>query len=145
MNPHYHNKKLGCILLVDDDEATNYLNAMIVREKGIAEQVTVMESAGTALRYLSDCNLPQQSKNHPLPELIFLDINMPVMSGWEFLKEYDKLGLFSQKPILVMLTSSPNPDDESKARTFPVVSEYRRKPLSEHMLDEIMNQYFNGK
>ncbi|MDR3712428.1 MAG: response regulator [Puia sp.] len=137
-------KKLNCILLVDDDRATNFLHSAIVEDTGLTDSIATAESGDRALGYLALCEETRDTvAARPIPELIFLDINMPGMSGWEFLREYDKL-LKTQvdKSIMVMLTASPNPDDESMAMSFPLVKEYRRKPLTTDMLEDIVGQYF---
>jgi len=85
-------KKLSCVLLVDDDEPTNFLNRIILEEAGCAERIEVAQSGQAALSYL------QKAGEHgpggvvyPNPSLIFLDINMPAMDGWEFLSRYKTL------------------------------------------------------
>lgn len=135
-------KKLNTVWLVDDDEATNYLNTLLVEESGIAEHIEVMESAGTALDYLTAKD-HSSGEAHPLPDLVFLDINMPLMSGWEFLDEYQKSSKAQPHDIImVMLTASPNPDDELRAKRYPYVKEFRKKPLTSQMLGEIMCHHF---
>ena len=135
-------KKLNTIWLVDDDEATNFLHALLVEESEIAEQIKVIESADVALDYLT---AKKHSNDFPqsLPDLVFLDINMPVMNGWEFLDEFKKSSTKQhQNIILIMLTASPNPDDEQKAKKYAMVTEYRKKPLTAQLLNEIMWHYF---
>ena len=106
-------KKLSCILLIDDDVPTNFYNKKIVEQHGRTEHVEVCDSAEAGLEFLKS-----KFKNGlpPQPELIFLDLNMPGMDGWEFLDAYEKLP-FPQKGkvVVVMLTTSVNPDDETKA------------------------------
>jgi CheY-like chemotaxis protein len=79
------------------------------------------------------------------PQIIFLDINMPVMNGWEFLEEYEKLpSTFKESIFVIMLTTSVNPMDFENAKDFESVHGYRRKPLTHAMLiklyDEIAEQ-----
>ena len=83
--------KLNCILLVDDDEPTNFLNQMVIEELDIAEQIRVAQNGQEALTYLKKTGIGDE--NFPLPDLILLDINMPAMNGWEFLERYRKLNL----------------------------------------------------
>jgi CheY-like chemotaxis protein len=72
-----------------------------------------------------------------------LDINMPGMNGWEFLKEYNQLeNKLQSKVIVIMLTTSDNPDDESKAKTWDFVSDYITKPLTKEKMEVIVNKYF---
>ncbi|MFY0685806.1 MAG: response regulator [Cyclobacteriaceae bacterium] len=116
------------IMLIDDDDSTNFLNSTIVKRSGLAQQVSTFQGAQQALDFLQSC--PQ----HELPELILLDINMPIMNGWDFLDAFEALAL-SNMPRVVMLTSSINPDDEQKASGFSSVVGYRSKPLSTEMLE----------
>ena len=77
------------------------------------------------------------------PDLIFVDINMPRMNGWEFLEEYNKLAdQFKSQAIVVMLTTSGNPDDKAKAKLSKVISDFITKPLTKEILEGIVKQYF---
>lgn len=131
--------KLNCILLIDDDKATNFLNEMILEEVGCAEKVTAVESGQEALDYLCE----SVNGNYPQPDLIFLDINMPGMNGWEFMEKYELLP-DNQKGqiVVVMLTTSLNPDDEVKAKSLGFVEGFEKKPLNYDMAKGIISKYF---
>lgn len=134
--------KLNSVLLIDDDEPTNFYTQMIIEESGCAEHVKIAQGGREALEYL---NTSHDSDNYPRPDLIFLDINMPAMDGWEFLDEYRKLKKESHgKVIVVMLTTSLNPDDRVKASGIPEISAFESKPLTEEKLGKILNQYFSA-
>jgi CheY-like chemotaxis protein len=132
-------KKLNCILLIDDDEATNFIHKLVIKKADCAKEVVTMESGYDALDYLT------KTKNgvYPQPDIIFLDINMPAMDGWEFLQEYAKLEE-DQKGhvVLVMLTTSLNPDDEAKAKNINHVNGFKNKPLSTEMIMDIIKEHF---
>src|SRR6185503_2763915 len=84
------NRKLHCVLLIDDDEPTNFLNRLAIEEQGCVEHIKVIPSARDALDYLACATQPAPlNADCPKPELIFLDINMPAMDGWEFLHYYE--------------------------------------------------------
>ena len=142
-------QKLSCILLIDDDEANNFLSNLIIEEVGCAAAVKTQETAKAALNYLADSN--QFSNQHNItakPELIFLDINMPAMDGWEFLGKYRELiNSIPQKsaPVIIMMSTSGDPKDRSKACQIPEVSEFYNKPLTPEMLHSIMLRYFSHK
>lgn len=144
-------RKLNCIMLVDDNDATNILNKLVIDEMEIAEKVAFMKDGPSALKYLDSHASLREMGIEPVPELIFVDISMPAMDGWEFLREYNKFSLErlpedqQNKSVVVLLTGSLNPDDAEKAKTFPTVAEYRLKPLSMDMLDEIMEEHFKDQ
>jgi CheY-like chemotaxis protein len=136
-------KKLSCILLVDDDEPTNFLNRAALEEAGCAERIEVAQSGEAALSYLRQAGDPGSS--YPIPNLIFLDINMPAMDGWEFLSQYNVLRKAQRaEVVVVMLTTSLNPEDEIKAQSIPAISGFRCKPLTRSMLDSLLRIYFPG-
>jgi len=132
--------KLNCILLVDDDEPTNFFNKMILEDVNCAKSIEVVDSGQDALDYLKKTAVSGCSSS---PELIFLDINMPAMNGWEFLERYSSLEK-QQKAnvVIVMLTTSLNPDDQAKASSIPDVSGFETKPLTPEKLELILKKYF---
>jgi CheY-like chemotaxis protein len=133
------NRKLRCIMLVDDNADDNFFHERIIKRSNAAEVVIVMQSADEALAFLS------ARSEHPdlHPELIFLDINMPGMNGWEFLDEYSKLDeQCKSQVVIVMLTTSVNPDDESKAKALNMATDFKIKPLTKEMLQEIIELFF---
>ncbi len=134
--------KLKSILLIDDNEADNFLHTLVIKEAACTDHVVAIKSGQKALEYLRET----EEGLHPQPDLIFLDINMPGMDGWEFLEEYKNLiNTKKSQIVVVMLTTSPNPDDQEKARQISEISKYVNKPLSQEILDEIMKEYFAGK
>lgn len=137
-------EKLNCILLIDDDEATNYFSNYIIEEADCAVHVKTKQTGKAALNYLADSSyLKQPQTNLPFPDLIFLDINMPAMDGWEFLEQYQMLeNDLPRKPTIIMLSTSINPDDRAKALAIPAVTEYQNKPISAEMIQSIMDKYF---
>jgi CheY-like chemotaxis protein len=129
-------KKLNCILLVDDDHEDNFYHEIIIKKMNITNSIQVARNGLEALDFL-------KKDNQVIPELIFLDVNMPKMNGWEFLAEYKHLNPNQKAKItIVMLTTSANPDDVKKAEEIADVNGYRSKPLSVQMLTEILNTYF---
>lgn len=130
-------KKIKRVLLIDDDEATNFLNKVILSRSQKAEEILPFQKAEEALKYL------ENTSENEIPELIFLDINMPLMDGWEFMKRYTRLDNSKKKSVIVMLTSSINPDDKSRALAIKEISDYKTKPLSHTSLNEIINKFFH--
>ncbi len=133
-------KKLKIIMLVDDDLNTNFYNEIIIKKMDITEQIKVFQNGEMALSYLTTKN---EEGEFPQPEIIFLDINMPVMNGWEFIENYDKLTKEQQAQILIaMLTSSINYEDKERALNSGVVKEFISKPLIEEKINNILEKYF---
>ncbi len=138
-------KKINCVLLIDDDHATNFLNRKIIEKALIAEHVEIALNGKEAIQYLTNQGKHEKPGDvFPQPELIFLDINMPIMDGWSFLDEYHKLDDVQKgKIIIVMLTTSFNPDDKEKADHIPEISDFKNKPLKIEVVEEIMKKHFN--
>jgi CheY-like chemotaxis protein len=139
-------KKLKCILLIDDDEPTNYISKMLIEEAGCAEHVEVAQSGQKALDYLTSSeNAHCDDSEFPCPDLIFLDINMPAMNGWEFLEKYEGLPVACRgNVIMVMLTTSLNPEDKQKASEIPDISGFESKPLTSEKLERILRKHYPG-
>ncbi|AEL28513.1 response regulator [Cyclobacterium sp. 1_MG-2023] len=132
-------KKVKCILLIDDDEPTNFLHKIIINDSGRAEKVVAVHSGFEALEYLEK----MEGGKYPQPELIFLDINMPAMNGWEFLEEYDQLDEGKKgKIVVVMLTTSINPDDKEKALSKGFINGFFNKPLTVEMIEKVIDENF---
>jgi len=130
--------KLNCIMLIDDNEDDNFIHQIVIKRADACHKIQVAESGMEALEYL------KKGKN--IPELIFLDINMPRMNGWEFLEEYKVLDKdHKAEVVVIMLSTSINPADKEKAYTIEEVKEFKSKPLSLEMLNEILDNYFADK
>lgn len=124
------------VLIVDDDEVNNYLCTRIINLCEFSQDVTACTNANDGLAYL------KKSAPDGLPDIIFLDINMPIKTGWDFLDEYIKLEEILDKKIQIyMLSSSVYEEDISRAKGIPSVKDYISKPLSEDLLMHIKESY----
>lgn len=133
---------LEFILLVDDDEATNFLNQRIIRKADLNAEVQVALNGKDALEFLTNTGKFADEKVLPQAGLIFLDINMPGMNGWEFLEAYKQLPQEQTRRIkILMLTTSINPDEEKKAVDIPEVKGFIHKPLTAEKLERAINVY----
>ncbi|MFC5272171.1 response regulator [Adhaeribacter terreus] len=133
---------LDFILLVDDDDATNYLNQRVIRKADINTTVEVAVNGREALEFLTNSGKFTNNQTLPQAGLIFLDINMPGMNGWEFLEAYKKLPEDQTRKIKVlMLTTSINPDEEKRAIDIPEVKGFIHKPLTAEKLERAINVY----
>ncbi|MEO6721094.1 MAG: response regulator [Ferruginibacter sp.] len=136
--------KLNCILLIDDDEATNFLSNIILEETALSNNIKTKQTARSALAYLADSvEKNDASSVLPYPDLILLDINMPAMDGWEFIERFRELNRKADnKVIIVMLTTSINPDDKIRALNMPEISSFENKPLTTEMVTSIVERFF---
>ncbi|MBK5273213.1 MAG: response regulator [Bacteroidia bacterium] len=137
-------QKLNCILFIDDDEPTNFISKMLIEEANCAEHIEIAQSGQAALDFLVNNEHPAiNGKGFPCPDLIFLDINMPAMNGWEFLEKYNELDQQHKGNVItVMLTTSLNPEDRMKANENPEISRFETKPLTSEKLNRILREYF---
>ncbi|WP_339918666.1 response regulator [uncultured Flavobacterium sp.] len=137
-------EKIGCILLVDDDEMVNCLNTIRISKAGIADEIEPVLNGQKALEFLTSTGQFVTNVNSTTrPLLIVLDINMPVMDGWEFIEEYQKTDVSEKdKIIIVMHTTSTNPADQLRAESIPEISSFTKKPLTQELLNTIMNNHF---
>jgi len=133
------NKSVNCVLLIDDDMATNFFNKRVVSKHQCFNTVKTVQSGSAALEYFTDVEKEKAIK----PDLVFLDINMPAMNGWEFLVEYAKLNREIREGVrVIVLSTSSNPDDFAMSKINKSVSDFINKPLSLDSLDSILNDHF---
>ena len=126
--------KYANVLLVDDNEIDNFINERMITSSNFSSNVTVMASADAALDHLR----ANKDDIENLPQLIFLDLNMPQKDGFAFLEEFDQMDAqIKEKCKVVVLSSSISPEDINKASTNPYVFKYINKPLSEKYLNAI--------
>ncbi len=134
---------LDCILLIDDEESNNYLHQMIIKHAKINTFVQVTYNGLEALEFLTCTGKFLSAKKYPQPGIIFLDINMPKMNGWEFLEEYENLPEEQKgKIVIAMLTSSLNQDDIDKSEKNNDLKGFIRKPLNSKKLMKIVEDNF---
>jgi CheY-like chemotaxis protein len=136
---------LKSILLVDDDNSTLLINKMILKKAGLENlAINTANDGGEAMDYINSAFNGKAAEN-PVPDLIFLDINMPAIDGWDFLEDYRQLTPEQQnKTKIVMLTTSMNPDDEERALNTKEVDKFLRKPLTVEAIKEIVSEYFSS-
>ena len=128
-------KRLKCIMLIDDDEDDNYFHEIVLKKMNIVDQIEIAETGLEALDHLKTETF--------VPDIIFLDINMPGMNGWDFLNEYEKLSLRQKaKTIIIMLSTSISPADKEKAEKMSEITGFQSKPMTQEMLHDILNRYF---
>ncbi|MBQ4850530.1 response regulator [Pseudoalteromonas sp. MMG013] len=144
-------KTISSILVIDDNHADAYLaKRALIRAKAINDEADIFFATDgeDALNFLSDIDQKRAlygADKFP-PTLILLDINMPIMNGFEFLDEYQSLNKQAayNSIIVMMLTSSENPCDLTKASDYDCVKDFIVKPLSKEKISHIMVSCFEG-
>ena len=133
-------KRLSAILLIDDNETSNFLNERLLRRLNLTDHILVLSNGKQALDYLE--NLSRQGGHAGIkPELILLDINMPVLDGFEFLELFQQLDArFRQGIHIAMLSTSNHPQDTGKASTFQ--AHYLTKPLTIEKVEALLFRLF---
>lgn len=131
--------KYHSVMLIDDNEIDNLINQKMVEAARLSDYIYTHTGAKSAIEFLK--NIEQLEKNiveSVLPDVIFLDIDMPLMDGFQFLEEFNKLKDSTIKKCkIIMLTSSINPQDVSKSKKYEAVKKYLNKPLSQESLTEL--------
>ncbi len=127
------------MLLIDDDDACLFLHKLVLEEAQLASAIDAVSSGHEALAYLSKvCVQTSHGRDCSCPDLVLLDINMPVVNGFEFLEFCQVMGLLVGKQIkIIVVTSSENELDKQKAREYDVDG-YLVKPLTEEKLQEVL-------
>jgi len=123
------------ILIIDDDEINNFIAAKLI------DKIPPKAKVSTCVNGQEGINFVRNKLNNQdeFPDIIFLDINMPLMNGWEFLEEYEQIKNDIKKKVTInMLSSSVYNDDITKAETYTTVNKFISKPLT---VDKIKDLY----
>ncbi len=120
--------ELKNVCLIDDDKIYQFTATMILEATGLTNSIAAFLNGKDAINFLKD---PNTTLNSQLPDIIFLDINMPVMNGWEFLEEFQQFSASLSQPIKIYLVSSSvDESDINKSKNYPSVTDYVIKPLN---------------
>ena len=125
------------LMLVDDDDVIVFLTKKAIEQTKLVDLIKVFGNGLDALNFL------KQNKNNldELPEIILLDLSMPIMNGWQFLDEYTKLNPTIGKKITIYICSSSiSPDDITRAKTINEVSDYIIKPITKDKLIDLIKK-----
>ena len=124
------------VLLIDDDKINNFLNRSVI-DKHCENDCIVSEfiNPEEAFDFLKNCSL---TNDENCPDVIFLDINMPEMSGFELLEKMNEENIRLSKTRIFMLSSSLDPHDIEKSKRFEAVSDFISKPLDKSKIEKII-------
>ena len=134
-------KKLDLVLLIDDDDLVNTLNTIILRQSGLVESIQAVRSGDEGFQALEVCQ-----KENKWPAIIFVDINMPGIDGWEFITLFgEKFRAFKKKCIICLLSSSLDPRDKEKVNKSELIDFFISKPLSLEVVSDLCDKYYDFK
>lgn len=126
------------LLVIDDDDINIFIISKIVEKTGYAVEICAKHNGQLAIDYIKDL----VANNQPLPQLTFIDINMPILNGWEFIEAYEAMQL-NAKNDMYMLSSSVYENDIEKAKGYQSVKGFISKPLSIDRLKELLADITN--
>lgn len=122
-------KKLTAFL-IDDDHPTNVYNEIMLETSGYFEDWKIFDSATKALETLQSLEV--------IPDIILLDINMPIMDGWEFIAQYESLDVENKCNCIIMLSTSLSRYDQEKTQDYERIKAFKEKPLTHEVLSDIL-------
>jgi CheY-like chemotaxis protein len=128
------------IFLVDDDQIYQFTAKKTLESMGLSGKISAFADGQQAIQHIKD-NL---SNSEELPDVIFLDINMPVMDGWQFVEEYQKLQL-GKKVSLYMVSSSVDEADLKRSKDYGVIDDYIIKPVGRSRFEELLSLLTNNQ
>jgi CheY-like chemotaxis protein len=123
------------VAIVDDDEIFQFTTKIKFEKLGLVEDVMIFNDGEEAMQFI------QSGNKEDMPEILLLDINMPIVDGWDFLELFEKVPKEKQQMMeILMLSSSINPDDVKRAEANAYVVDYITKPISDADVKKIFRQ-----
>lgn len=131
-------EKLRSVLLIDDDHINNFIVISKLKNLQLVEHINCVENGHQGIDFIKKCIVEDADK---LPQLIFLDINMPVMDGWDFLNEFEKFDeIHTSKMHVYMVSSSVYSEDINRSKKYPSIKVFISKPLVKEKIEEIIRE-----
>lgn len=125
--------KISCLCIIEDDPIQIFIQQNFVNKTGLVEELLIFKNGSEAMEGL-------KQRASFMPEVIFLDLNMPIWDGWIFLSEFQKLPRSNESAVYI-LTSSANFQDSEKAKEFQLEDRLLLKPLSFESLVDILTAH----
>lgn len=133
-------KKIETFCIVDDDDIYQFTTSLLLKKTDLVNKIIVFSNGLKAINFLKD----EMGTKENIPDVLFLDINMPVMDGWEFLEEYLLIKPMMPKTVVIyMVSSSVNEKDVLKAKSISALSGYLVKPISSQNIMEVILEILN--
>jgi CheY-like chemotaxis protein len=130
------------VLIIDDNEIDTLIGAKVFEKNALANHVVTMNDASEALAYLENI---LQKNPQSFPDLILLDLNMPIMDGWTFLEKYKQMkGADGKKVVLLITSCTTDYKDFEQIKIHPMVSGFMDKPVSFEKVKQIQESYFQN-
>lgn len=129
------------VICIDDDPIALLLSKLVISKANFASEIITLANGQEAMEYLEKPETIAENNASGQPLLILLDLNMPVVDGWEFLEQFS-LKLYGYYPDakIILLSSSIDPNDIQKSRRFDMVLDFFPKPLTKEMLADIFQR-----
>ena len=129
--------KLDTVFLIDDDETVNFLNTVIIKSTGLIKNITAVSSAENALQELA-----LRRNGNSWPGILFVEINMPKINGWEFLDQFRiQFKEYKNKCLVCMLSSSLDPRDQLMVNNSDIADFFIPKPLTVEAVSDLYHKY----
>ncbi|OYU83846.1 MAG: response regulator [Flavobacterium sp. BFFFF2] len=133
-------KKINTFGIIDDDDIYQFTTSVLLKKTELVNKIVVFSNGLKAINFLKD----EMGNKENIPDVLFLDINMPVMDGWEFLEEYLLIKAMMPKTVVIyMVSSSVDEKDVSRAKSISELSGYLVKPISSKNIMEVILSILN--
>lgn len=136
-------EQLNSILLIDDDESSNFLHSIFINKLGLDIEINTALNGQQGLDFIMNRGLEKLS----LPCMVMLDLRMPVKDGWDFMRMYDEQvpQELKEQLAIILVTISDNQEDKDRAEADPYILDYAQKPLSDSTFKKLFEKHFNVK
>jgi CheY-like chemotaxis protein len=132
--------KINTFCIIDDDPIYQFTTSLLLKKSDLVNKITLFSNGLEAINFLKN----EMGNIENIPDILFLDVNMPVMDGWEFLEEYLLIKpMIPKKIVIYMVTSSVDEKDVLRAKNISALSGYLVKPISSQKIEEVILGIFN--